>query len=97
MCQTGPSSIHSVLDKVVPGYYHRRTESGEICNSTCCNNTATEHAMCERLVIDDIVHWAKQYKVGRFQLCFCSTEEALNIRAATPFPQEIRWRIEAAS
>ena len=61
--RAGPSSIHSVLDKVVPGYYHRRTESGEICNSTCCNNTATEHAMCERLVIDDIVHWAKEYKV----------------------------------
>ncbi|KAK9836409.1 hypothetical protein WJX84_012438 [Apatococcus fuscideae] len=63
----GPSSIHSVLDKVVPGYYHRRTESGEICNSTCCNNTATEHAMCERLVIDDIVHWAKQYKIDGYR------------------------------
>ena len=52
-----------MLDKVVPGYYHRRTESGEICDSTCCNNTAPEHAMCERLIIDDIVHWAKEYKV----------------------------------
>ena len=54
---------YSVLDKIVPGYYHRRLEDGEVCHSTCCNNTATENAMCERLVIDDIVHWAKNYKV----------------------------------
>ena len=35
-----------------------------MCQSTCCNNTATENAMCERLVVDDIVHWARQYKVA---------------------------------
>ncbi|GFH11150.1 Aamy domain-containing protein, partial [Haematococcus lacustris] len=34
----GPSSRHSVLDKLVPGYYHRRMEDGEMCHSTCCNN-----------------------------------------------------------
>lgn len=26
------------------------------------NNTASEHAMCERLIVDDLVHWAKDYK-----------------------------------
>lgn len=53
-----------MLDKVVPGYYYRRMENGDICMSTCCNNTASEHAMCERLVIDDIVHWARDYKAS---------------------------------
>lgn len=43
---------HSILDKVVPGYYHRRTEDGAICNSACCNNVATEHKMAERLMVD---------------------------------------------
>ena len=60
-----PAGVHSpyaVLDKLVPGYYHRRTEAGEVCNSTCCNNTATEHAMAERLVVDDLVHWARAYQ-----------------------------------
>ena len=61
---TGQHSRHSVLDKVVPGYYHRRIKNGEICMSTCCNNTASEHAMCERLVLDDMVHWARNYKVA---------------------------------
>ena len=66
---------HSVLDKVVPGYYHRRMEDGETCNSTCCNNTATEHYMCERLMIDDIVHWATNYRVDAFR---CAPEPSLS-------------------
>lgn len=35
---SGPYSHNSVLDKIVPGYYHRRQEDGEICHSTCCNS-----------------------------------------------------------
>ncbi|WP_245916418.1 alpha-amylase family glycosyl hydrolase [Nocardioides gansuensis] len=43
---------HSVLDKVVPGYYQRLSASGAQETSTCCANTATEHAMMEKLMID---------------------------------------------
>ena len=60
----GGDSPYAVLDKLVPGYYHRRTEQGDICASCCCNNTATEHLMAERLVIDDITHWARTYRVS---------------------------------
>lgn len=59
----GPDSNFSVLDKIVPGYYHRREENGVMLHTTCCNNTASEHAMCERLIIDDMLHWARDYKV----------------------------------
>lgn len=31
------------------------------------NNTASEHAMCERLIVDDLVHWATNYK-ARYML-----------------------------
>jgi pullulanase-type alpha-1,6-glucosidase len=58
----------SVLDKVVPGYYHRRNrDTGAIETSTCCQNTATEHAMMEKLMIDSVLTWAKQYKVDGFR------------------------------
>ncbi|EIE23312.1 alpha-1,6-glucosidase, partial [Coccomyxa subellipsoidea C-169] len=63
----GADSPYAVLDKLVPGYYHRRTEGGDICASCCCNNMATEHAMAERLVIDDVTHWARTYKVDGFR------------------------------
>lgn len=58
---------NSVLDRIVPGYYHRLDESGQVANSTCCANTATEHAMMEKLMIDSVVLWATQYKVDGFR------------------------------
>jgi pullulanase-type alpha-1,6-glucosidase len=57
----------SVLDKVVPGYYHRLNAKGEIETSTCCQNTATEHKMMEKLMIDSLLTWAKEYKVDGFR------------------------------
>ena len=57
----------SVLDKVVPGYYHRLNLSGQVETSTCCQNTATEHVMMEKLMIDSLIIWAKYYKVDGFR------------------------------
>lgn len=58
----------SVLDRVVPGYYQRYDViTGEIETSTCCPNTAAEHYMKERLIIDSVVFWAKHYKVDSFR------------------------------
>jgi pullulanase-type alpha-1,6-glucosidase len=57
----------SVLDKVVPGYYQRLDENGDLTTSTCCANTAPEHAMMGRLVVDSVVAWAKYYKVNGFR------------------------------
>ncbi len=58
---------NSVLDKVVPGYYQRLDASGAVYTSTCCQNTATEHAMMNKLMVDSVVLWAKQYKVDGFR------------------------------
>jgi pullulanase len=57
----------SVLDRVVPGYYHRLDTNGNIERSTCCENTATENNMMEKLMIDSMIVWAKQYKVDGFR------------------------------
>ncbi len=57
----------SVLDKIVPGYYHRLDFKGEVTNSTCCANTATEHDMMRKLMIDSVLTWATVYKVDGFR------------------------------
>jgi pullulanase-type alpha-1,6-glucosidase len=58
----------SVLDKIVPGYYHRQNAvNGSVEKSTCCENTASEHAMMEKLMIDSAVTWASQYKIAGFR------------------------------
>ncbi|HEX9982710.1 MAG TPA: pullulanase-type alpha-1,6-glucosidase [Thermoanaerobaculia bacterium] len=57
----------SVLDKIVPGYYHRLNGDGNVEQSSCCPNTASEHDMMEKLLVDSVVLWAKQYKVDGFR------------------------------
>ncbi|MGL4651280.1 MAG: pullulanase-type alpha-1,6-glucosidase, partial [Caldilineaceae bacterium] len=57
----------SVLDKIVPGYYHRLNADGIVETSTCCANTATEHAMMARLMLDAVRLWATEYKIDGFR------------------------------
>ncbi|KAI3721876.1 hypothetical protein L2E82_32895 [Cichorium intybus] len=64
---SGPIDDDSVLDKIVPGYYLRRNTDGFIENSTCVNNTASEHFMVDRLIIDDLLNWAVNYKIDGFR------------------------------
>lgn len=57
----------SVLDQLVPGYYQRLDAEGAVETSTCCANTATEHRMMERLMIDSVLAWARDYRVDGFR------------------------------
>lgn len=58
----------AVLDKIVPNYYHRLDPiSGKIAQSTCCDNTATENAMMEKLMVDSLIVWARDYKIDGFR------------------------------
>ena len=54
----------SVLDRIVPGYYHRLNATGGVENSTCCDNTATENLMMGKLMTDSVVTWARDYKIS---------------------------------
>ncbi|WP_265528124.1 pullulanase-type alpha-1,6-glucosidase [Sphingomicrobium marinum] len=57
----------SVLDKIVPGYYQRLDADGNVANSTCCSNTASERRMMERLLVEGLMVWARDYKVSGFR------------------------------
>ncbi len=58
----------SVLDKIVPGYYHRlNVNTGDVEMSTCCDNTATENLMMGKLMVDSLKVWAEDYKVDGFR------------------------------
>ena len=57
----------SILDRIVPGYYQRLSPTGQVETSTCCSNTATEHRMMEKLMIDSVVTWAREYKIDGFR------------------------------
>ncbi len=58
---------HSVLDRIVPGYYHRLSATGKVERSTCCDNTATENLMMGKLMVDSIEGWVRDYKIDSFR------------------------------
>lgn len=66
---TSASGQHaqSVLDRIVPGYYHRLNAQGQVERSTCCDNTATEHVMMDKLMSDSVLLWARHYKIDSFR------------------------------
>jgi pullulanase len=66
---TSASGQHaqSVLDRIVPGYYQRLNDQGVVERSTCCDNTATEHVMMDKLMSDSVLLWARHYKMDSFR------------------------------
>ena len=58
----------SLLDDIVPGYYFRLDKDGNYLNGSCCgNDTASEHLMMRRLIIDSATYLIKEYGVDGFR------------------------------
>jgi pullulanase-type alpha-1,6-glucosidase len=90
----------SVLDRIVPGYYHRLLADGSLATSTCCANTATEHAMMGKLMVDTLVQWARDYKVDGFRFDLMghhSKQNLLDVRAALDQLTERRDGVDGRS
>jgi pullulanase/glycogen debranching enzyme len=85
----------SVLDRIVPGYYHRLNASGGVETSTCCDNTATENLMMAKLMSDSVVTWAKHYKIDSFRFDLMAHQprpvmEAIKARLVAETGREIQ-------
>ena len=78
-------NLNSVLDQVVPGYYHRLNADGNLLSGSCCPDTASEHRMFEKLMIDTLALNARQYKIDGFRfdlLSFHFTYNVANLKNA---------------
>lgn len=81
---------NSVLDKVVPGYYHRRDlTTGQVFNETCCQDTEPEHRMMDKLMADSLVLWTKHYKFDGFRFDIMSNNSVESILSARDAVQAI--------
>ena len=79
------SAIGSNFDVLMPGYYFRYDSAGELSNgSGCGNETASNHSMFRKFMIDSVCFWAKEYKLGgfRFDLMGLHDIETMNMLAA---------------
>lgn len=86
---TAGQAQKSVLDRIVPDYYQRLDSKGDVEKSTCCSNTATEHAMMEKLMVDSLLTWAVQYKVDSFRFDLMGHHSKANILKV----QEALWAL----
>jgi pullulanase len=61
-------SADSNLHLIIPGYYHRKTESGAFSNgSGTGNETASERYMVRKYFVDSLLFWATEYNMSGFR------------------------------
>lgn len=57
----------SNLQKIVPGYYYRNDETGYTNGSGCGNEVASDRPMVQKLIVDSLIYWAKEYHIDGFR------------------------------
>ena len=61
-------STDSWFQRTVPNYYYRMNDDGTFSNgSACSNDTASEHLMFRKYMIDSVTYWAKEYHIDGFR------------------------------
>ncbi len=61
-------SADSNFNLIIPGYYHRKTDTGAFSNgSGTGNETASERVMMRKFMVDSVLHWAKEYNISGFR------------------------------
>jgi pullulanase len=58
----------SWFQRTVPNYYYRMNNDGTFSNgSGCSNDTASEHLMFRKYMIDSVSYWASEYHIDGFR------------------------------
>lgn len=61
-------STDSWFQYTVPNYYYRMNPDGSFSNgSGCGNDTASEHLMFRKYMIDSVLYWASEYHIDGFR------------------------------
>lgn len=83
---------HTALTKnsnfniLVPDYYYRKRADGTFSDaSSCGNETASDHAMFQKFMIESVVYWVKEYHIDgfRFDLMGIHDIETMNLISDT--------------
>ncbi len=58
----------SAFNLTVPNYYYRINQDGSYSNgSGCGNDTASEHKMFSKYIVDSVTYWAQEYHIDGFR------------------------------
>ncbi|MBR0294863.1 MAG: type I pullulanase [Bacilli bacterium] len=80
----------SNFDVLMPGYYFRYNSTGALSNgSGCGNETASDHYMMKKFMIDSVCFWAKEYKLGGFRFDLMGLHDMETMNELTAAAKEI--------
>ena len=71
----------SAFERTVPDYFFRKKSDGSYCNGSACGNeTASNHAMMRKFMIESVCYWANEYHIDgfRFDLMAIHDIETMN-------------------
>lgn len=72
----------SNFEAIVPDYYFRMSDSGEFLDgSGCGNETASDHSMCRKFIVESILHWAKDYHFDGFRFDLMGLHDVTTMNA----------------
>lgn len=62
-------AYQSNFQKIFPDYYFRHNEDGFLSNGSACgNDTASEHLMMRKFIVDSMKYWASEYHIDGFRM-----------------------------
>ena len=65
---TSGTGSGSIYDMTVPKYFYRMDAQGNYANgSGCGNETASDHKMVRKFMVDSLKHWVKDYGINGFR------------------------------
>ena len=80
-------SHDSYFNLTVPNYYYRM-ENGEFTNGSGCGcESASEHLMVKKYIIDSVKYWAKEYKIDGFRFDLMAVHDYVTMN-------EIRYALD---
>lgn len=73
----------SYFEMTVPGYYYRMKDGKFLNASQCGNETASDHLMMRKYIVESLCHWAKEYHLDgfRFDLMAIHDVDTMNLIA----------------
>ncbi|NMM95762.1 pullulanase [Bifidobacterium sp. DSM 109960] len=70
------------FERVVPGYFCRRTDDGAFANGSGCGcDMATEHEMFRRFMVESVTYWASEYHLDGFRFDLMGLIDVETMRA----------------
>jgi len=82
------STVDAPFQTTVPDYFYRMNRDGTFQNGTGVGNeTASEHEMFRKYMIDSILYWVKEYNIDGFRFDLMGIHDVKTMQA-------IRWALD---